>query len=137
MKNFRSACSAENIQGAWKSAKCRSPPGRRSRVTSLERNLIDAAVRPGYAGGVASVLDAYRRAREASPYPGSVAYLRKLNHIYPYHQAIGFYMERAGFPAKQLAPLKALGTKWDFYLAHSIRNPAFNRQWRIHHPKGL
>jgi len=46
-------------------------------------------------------------------------------------------MERAGFPAKQLAPLKTLGTNWDFYLAHSIRNPAFNGEWRIHHPKGL
>ena len=30
MKDVRSSCSAENIQGPWKSAKCRSPPGRRS-----------------------------------------------------------------------------------------------------------
>jgi hypothetical protein len=46
-------------------------------------------------------------------------------------------MERAGFPVKQLSPLKALGMNWDFYLAHSLWNPIFNREWRIHHPKGL
>ena len=111
--------------------------GAKVRVTSLERTLIDATVRPGYAGGVASVLEAYRRAREELSVSRLIDTLRKLDHVYPYHQAIGFYMERAGSPAKQLAPLRALGMDWDFYLAHSIRNPAFNREWRIHHPKGL
>ena len=111
--------------------------GAKVRVTSLERTLIDATVRPGYAGGVASVLEAYRRAREELTVSRLIDILRKLEHVYPYHQAIGFYMERAGFSAKQLVPLKTLGTNWDFYLAHSIRNPAFNHQWRIHHPKGL
>jgi hypothetical protein len=82
-------------------------------------------------------LEAYRRAREELTVPRLIDTLRKLDHVYPYHQAVGFYMERAGFPAKQLAPLKTLGTNWDFYLAHSIRNPAFNGEWRIHHPNGL
>jgi predicted transcriptional regulator of viral defense system len=113
------------------------PTGAKVRVTSLERTLIDATVRPGYAGGVATVLEAYRRAREAITVSRLIDTLRKLDHVHPYHQAIGFYMERAGFPAKQLAPLKALGTEWDFYLAHSIRNSAFNHQWRIHHPKDM
>jgi hypothetical protein len=111
--------------------------GAKVRVTSLERTLIDATVRPGYAGGIAIVLEAYRRAREALAVSRLIDTLRKLDHVYPYHQAIGFYMERAGFPAKQLAPLKALGMDWDFYLGHSMRNPAFNGEWRIHHPKGL
>jgi hypothetical protein len=31
--------------------------GAKVRVTSLERTLIDATVRPGYVGGVASVLE--------------------------------------------------------------------------------
>lgn len=111
--------------------------GAKVRVTSLERTLIDAAVRPGYAGGVESVLEAYRRSRHDVSISRVVDTLRKLDHIYPYHQAIGFYMERAGFPVEQLSPLKALGMNWDFYLAHSLRNPVFNREWRIHHPKGL
>ena len=89
--------------------------GAKVRVTSLEQTLIDATVRPGYAGGVASVLEAYRRAREELTVSRLIDTLRKLEYVYPYHQAIGFYMERAGFPAKQLAPLKTLGTNWDFW----------------------
>ncbi len=111
--------------------------GAKVRVTSLERTLIDAAVKPGYAGGVESVLEAYRRAKNDVSIPKLIATLDELDHVYPYHQAIGFYMERAGFPVKQLSPLKALGINWDFYLAHSLRKPVFNREWRIHHPKGL
>ena len=111
--------------------------GTKVRVTTLERTLIDATVRPGYAGGVASVLEAYRRAHGLVSVPKLVDTLKELDHVYPFHQAIGFYMERAGFVAKQLALLKALGTNWDFYLAHGLRNPVFNREWRIHHPKNL
>lgn len=111
--------------------------GAKVRVTTLERTLIDATVRPGYAGGVASVLEAYRRAHRQVSVPKLVDTLKELDYVYPFHQAIGFYMERAGFAAKQLALLKAQGTNWDFYVAHSIRNPVFNREWRIHHPKDL
>jgi hypothetical protein len=107
------------------------------RVTSLERTLIDVTVRPSYAGGVECVLESYRRARERLTISGLVDTLAELKYVYPYHQAIGFYMERAGFPTRQLAPLRALRTDWDFYLAHNIRNPAFNRNWRIYHPRGL
>jgi hypothetical protein len=44
--------------------------GTKVRVTSLERTLIDATVRPGYAGGVGRVLEAYRRARARLSVPG-------------------------------------------------------------------
>jgi hypothetical protein len=111
--------------------------GAKVRVTSLERTLIDATVRPGYAGGVESVLEAYRRAREWLRVSTVIDILTKLDYVYPYHQAIGLYLERAGLSAKSLAPLKALGLDWDFYLAHDMCNPIFNRNWRIHHPKGL
>jgi hypothetical protein len=111
--------------------------GAKVRVTSLERTLIDATVRPSYAGGIEGVLDAYRRARKDVSVSRLIGTLRKIDHVYPYHQAIGFYMERAGFPGELLSPLKALGMNWDFYLAHNIRNPVINREWRIYHPKGL
>jgi hypothetical protein len=111
--------------------------GTKLRVTSLERTLIDATVRPGYAGGVAGVLEAYRRARGQVRVQNLIDTLQELDYIYPYHQAIGFYMEWAGFTAKQFAPLKAIEMNWDFYLAHGLKNPVFNRDWRIHHPKTL
>jgi hypothetical protein len=109
----------------------------KQRQSSLERTLIDATVRPGYAGGVGRVLEAYRRARARLSVPGLANILRKLGHVYPYHQAIGFYMERAGFPSKDLSYFKELGMNSNFYLAHNVGNPVFNREWRIHHPQGL
>ncbi len=111
--------------------------GAKVRVTSLERTLIDVTVRPGYAGGVEHVLEAYRRARKEVSITKLIDTLQKLDHVYPYHQAIGFYMERAGFARKQFALLKQLDMDWDFYLAHNMRSTAFDAGWRLHHPKGL
>lgn len=111
--------------------------GAKVRVTSLERTLIDVTVRPRYAGGVEHVLEAYRRARNKISIPQLIATLQKLDHVYPYHQAIGYYLERAGFPSKQFSRLRELGMDWDFCLAHNMRSTAFDTGWRLHHPKGL
>lgn len=106
-------------------------------VTKLERTLIDLAVRPTYGGGVFQVLDAYRAARDKVSVRTLVATLKKLSYVYPYHQAIGFYMERAGYEPKQLEPLRKLGFDYDFYLTHAIQSPTYNREWRLFHPEGM
>lgn len=111
--------------------------GRPLAVTNLERTLVDIAVRPEYAGGVYQVLEAYRSAKDRVSANTVIAVLRKLNHLYPYHQAIGFYMQRAGYSESQWGRLRDMGMKYDFYLAHDIRKKSFDRDWRVYIPEGF
>lgn len=106
-------------------------------VTKLERTLIDIAVRPNYAGGVYQVLEAFRSAKDRISTGVLVATLKKLDYIYPYHQAIGFYMQRAGFEPAKLDRIRALGLQFDFYLAHGLREHEYVPEWRLFVPKGF
>lgn len=106
-------------------------------VTKIERTLIDITVRPAYAGGVYQVLEAYRGAVGKVSVATMLATLKRLNYVYPYHQAIGFYMQQAGFAAKQYERLKEPGLRFDFYLAHDLRERDYSSQWRLFYPKGL
>lgn len=115
----------------------RVPTGEPVEATKLERTLIDIAVRPAYAGGVFQVLDAYRAARERVSVATLIATLKKLGHAYPYHQAIGFYMERAGYDPAQLNKLKALGCDIDFYLMNQMKEPRYSSEWRLFFPEGM
>ena len=107
------------------------------RVTNLERTLIDLAVRPTYGGGVHEILTAFRAARARVSVPKLVRTLHALDYVYPYHQALGFYLDRAGAPVERLGQLRKLGLDFDFYLAHGLKNPAFDPSWRVYYPKGL
>jgi hypothetical protein len=106
-------------------------------VTKLERTLIDITVRPTYAGGVYQVLEAYRRAQSDMSTSILLATLKKLDYVYPYHQAIGFYMQRAGYAPLQYERLRSLGLNHEFYLAHGLREREFDSAWRLHFPKGF
>jgi hypothetical protein len=106
-------------------------------VTKLERTLIDITVRPAYAGGVYQVLEAYRRGQPDVSTSILLATLKKLDYIYPYHQAIGFYMQRAGYAPQQYERFRSLGLNYDFYLAHDLRDLAYDPEWRLHYPKGF
>lgn len=106
-------------------------------VTNLERTLIDITVRPIYAGGVSSVLEAYRNARESLSLNKLVAILDTMNFIYPYFQAIGFYLERAGYKGKKLDELKSRTKEFDFYLTYEIEEKQYSPEWRLFFPKGV
>ena len=106
-------------------------------VTRLERTLIDITVRPAYAGGIYQVLEAYKAAKARISVNTLIATLKKLDYIYPYHQAIGFYMERAGYEGNRTERLLKLGTSLDFYLAHGIKDREYDSKWRLFYPKGF
>jgi hypothetical protein len=113
------------------------PLGEQVQVTSLERTLSDCVVRPQYAGGIAAVAAAYRTAANRVVIADLVLLLRKTKYVYPYHQAIGFLLERAGRSPQELEPLRALGVRFKFYLDYGMKSPAFDAGWKLHYPKAL
>jgi hypothetical protein len=106
-------------------------------ITDLERTIIDITIRPHYSGGVFEVLNAYKKARDNLSVSRLSALLSKLDYIYPYYQAIGFYLERAGYSSSQIQSLEGNNIKFDFYLANQIKDPEYSNKWRIFYPKGL
>jgi predicted transcriptional regulator of viral defense system len=107
------------------------------RFTNLERTLIDATVRPVYAGGVFEVRKAFDLAKDKLSVNRLAALLQKLDYIYPYHQAIGFYLEQAGYKADQLDLLRRFPIEFDFYLAHDMGAADYIKEWRLFVPKGF
>ncbi len=107
-------------------------------VTSIERTLIDIAVRPFYAGGVFEVLKAYRLAAGRVSVNKMAAMLKKLDYVYPYHQAIGFYLERSGaYKETAIKLLAKPGIQYDFYLTYQMKDKDYSDKWRLFFPKGL
>jgi hypothetical protein len=109
----------------------------RIRVTNVERTLIDITVRPVYSGGVSEVLKAFMLARERVSTNRLAAMLKKLAFIYPYHQAIGFYLERAEYRSSSLDLFRSIPREFDFYLEHGLKETEYVKEWRLFIPKWL
>ncbi|GMU34273.1 MAG: hypothetical protein AMXMBFR20_21450 [Planctomycetia bacterium] len=107
------------------------------RLTGIERTLIDVAVRPVYSGGVFEVFKAYRLARETVSVNKLAAMLQKLRFIYPYHQVIGYYLERSGYRSTQIDLLRRFPMEFDFYLEHNMKQTEYVKAWRLYVPKGF
>jgi predicted transcriptional regulator of viral defense system len=107
------------------------------RFTNLERTLIDITVRPIYAGGVFEVAKAFDLAKDKLSVNALTAMLKKLKYTYPYHQAIGFYLERAGYKSSLLDLLRKMPMDFDFYLTHQKGETDYIKDWRLFVPKGF
>ncbi|HVL09357.1 MAG TPA: hypothetical protein VM512_09410 [Burkholderiaceae bacterium] len=107
------------------------------RTTSVERTLIDAAVRPAYSGGVFEVAKAFELAKDGVSVNAMGAMLGKLRFTYPYHQAIGFYLERAGYRSSALDLMRRFPMEFDFYLTHEMSATRYVPAWRLHVPEGF
>lgn len=114
----------------------RTDDGEKIRITDVERTLIDAVVRPVYAGGIGEVAEAFHAATGRVSVKKLADYLRKLNFTYPYHQAIGFYLEHAGsYKAADIKLMQRFPIEYDFYLNYQLKNPAHNEKWRLFTPQ--
>ena len=114
-----------------------SSPENGLRVTRTERTLIDMAVRPDYSGGVYQVLEAYERAKDHVAIAVLLSIFKKLDFIYPYHQAIGFYLEKAGYPSASYSLFKKLGFEFKFYLCHGLNDYVLDEEWQLYIPVGM
>jgi len=106
-------------------------------ITGIERTLIDIAVRPFYSGGTVEVQKVYIKTKGKISIDKLISILRKINFVYPYHQVIGFYMQRAGFGNAALKGLKKMGLKYDFYLDYGMGQMDYSKEWRVYFPRNF
>jgi hypothetical protein len=112
--------------------------GETLRVTNIERTIIDMTVRPVYSGGIFEVFKAYKKAAGVLSVNKLISYLKKINYTYPYHQAIGFYLEKSGsYSPDSIDLIRKLEIKYDFYLTHNMQELEYSSKWKLFYPKGF
>ncbi len=107
------------------------------KVTDIERTLIDISVRPSYSGGVFEVLTAFESAKDRLNLEKLNTYLNELNYIYPYHQLIGFYLEKVGYKKSELTLFSDKITSINFYLTYNLSKKRLDDFWNIYYPIGF
>lgn len=107
------------------------------RYTDLERTMIDIVIRPFYAGGVFEVAKAFEKAKGQLSVNKMSAMLKKMDFGYPYHQAVGYYLERADYKGSLIDIFRRQPMERDFYLAHNIGKVSYRSQWRLYVPEGF
>jgi len=114
------------------------PAGETIFVTDIERTLIDISVRPVYSGGVFEVLNAFSSAKGKVSLNKMAAMLKKMNFVYPYHQVIGFYLERSeGYKESSINLFRKFDISYNFYLTQGMKEMDFSEKWRLYFPKGF
>ena len=107
------------------------------RYTNLERTMIDIVVRPFYAGGISEVAKAFENAKDQLSVNTMAAMLKRMRFGYPYHQAVGYYLERAGYKVTLLDLFRKQPMERDFYLTHGAGKTVYNHHWRLHVSDGF
>jgi len=115
-----------------------SPMGKSTvQASGLERTLIDICVRPSYAGGIFQILEAYKRSRTVVNLSKLLSILRAHSYSYPYQQAIGFYLEKAGFSRGEVEPFHRMISQYDFYLGYALIETTYVPRWKLYVPRGF
>jgi hypothetical protein len=113
------------------------PNGERLRVTNLERTLIDITVRPRYVENMELVESAFAKAVTQVSIEEIADLLKRIDYAYPYQQALGFRLQRAGIAENLLAPLKSQTMRFKFYLDYGMADPEYDPTWKIYYPRNL
>jgi hypothetical protein len=109
-----------------------------SRVTCIERAMIDAVVSPQYNGGIASVNTYFRNARGMLNIARLIKIYKQLGFIYPYSQSIGFLLDRAGMAKHALVIYKNFPPAHSFFVDHDAKTSwIYDKKWKLYYPVGL
>lgn len=114
-----------------------SEQGLSIRYTDLERTMIDIVIRPFYAGGVPEVAKAFENAKGRLSVTTMSAMLKSMRFGYPYHQAVGYYLERAGYKPSLVDIFRRMPMERDFYLVHGLEKTTYCSDWRLNIPDGF
>ncbi|MBT0554884.1 type IV toxin-antitoxin system AbiEi family antitoxin domain-containing protein [Riemerella anatipestifer] len=112
-------------------------PFRNYKVSDIERTLIDICVRPFYSGGVSQVLSIFNEVKSTMDTEKLFEYYRNMNFIYPYHQIIGFYLDKSGYPKESYEKFLSLRTDIKFYITYNILHKNFSEKWNLYYPMGM
>ena len=107
-------------------------------ITNIERTLIDITVSPYYCGGCFEVLNVYKKARGRVNAQKLHDMLIKLDYIYPHHQAIGFYLEKAGYKEESLK-LFDHDKELRFFVQRELKEKErkYSERWNLYYPEFL
>ena len=109
-----------------------------SRVATLERALIDAVVSPHYNGGITSLCEYFGAAKGKLKTQKLLEIYRKLEFVYPYAQAIAFFMDHAGMQDHAEEVRRVYPPRQRFYVDHGAKSTwIYDERWMISYPKGL
>lgn len=93
------------------------------RMTTLERTVIDCVVRPSYAGGHKTIIQALSKAKDEEMEINELELLELLKRInlkYPYQNSLAYYLRESGYSNKELK--KHINKDFVFYLDYEMKN---------------
>lgn len=110
-------------------------------VSSVEKTLIECAVKTNYAGGPSEVLDAFRRAKDRLKILRMMRLLMDEDYLFPYEKNILFYMDRAGYTERQKGLVRGFLTKgrdgFNTYLEAGMRRKRLDARIGVYYPEGM
>lgn len=109
------------------------------RTTNLERTLIDCAAVPENTGGIISVIDAFKRAKNVINYESFLKIYLNLDFKYPHWQRVGFLLEKFCNFDLSVRWKKDFGIpKNKFYLMKGYRADwKFDFNWNLFYPSSV
>jgi hypothetical protein len=92
-------------------------------------------VRSIYAGGPAEVLAAYKQAATVISIEKLASMLSDMDFVYPYHQAVGFYLEASqSYSVTEIGVFENIPKEFDFYLDYNMEKTEYSRRWKLNYP---